>query len=135
MDRQKVFNIGVMGIISQGGPSMDVLGCCRYRGDNGCKCIIGHLIDDSAYRSAIECKLIADSCVKNALTDSGLKFGLGDIRFLERMQMIHDNAAHMARDVGTEFFYNFAENIQSFTKNKIWLTPEVERALNARLGI
>lgn len=31
-------------------------GHCRYRGDGGCKCAIGHFIPDEAYSEDMECK-------------------------------------------------------------------------------
>ncbi|TDI82528.1 MAG: hypothetical protein E2O80_01970 [Betaproteobacteria bacterium] len=112
---------------------MTKTGSCRYRGDSGCKCIIGQLIDDSAYSTKLENEEVSSINVKEALVKSGIKFNKGDTDFLVLMQYLHDRAAHMASLKRVSFFHIFARNIKTFKNIKLF--PEVQAALNSRLGL
>lgn len=47
MTPQEMFNKAYIGVVTQGGPSIDKdENKCMYRGKGGAKCGIGHLIDD-----------------------------------------------------------------------------------------
>ena len=52
MTKQETFDIAVRGVILQGGPSVRNTESgrrCVYRGPNGRKCGVGHLISDEYY--------------------------------------------------------------------------------------
>ena len=63
---------------------------CMYRGDNGCKCAIGHLIPDENYKPSLENKPYNDSRVLEA---AGLPASLTNAqrRLYSSMQDIHDS--------------------------------------------
>ena len=48
MDIKEIVQEAYGAVIKQGGPSMDVEGCC-YRSPTGRKCTIGHMIPDKHY--------------------------------------------------------------------------------------
>lgn len=50
---QEHFDKGVAGVLAQGGPARGVLGC-RYRMDDGRKCLVGHLIPENLYADELE---------------------------------------------------------------------------------
>lgn len=59
MTKQETFNLVVSALLAQGRPSVGVepiggFNRCRYRGDDGCKCAVGHLIPDDKYDPAME---------------------------------------------------------------------------------
>ena len=62
---------------------------CAYRGANGNKCAIGHLIPDELYDSCYD-EMLVEEDVIIALAKKGL-FIRSD--FFARMQRIHDNCA------------------------------------------
>ena len=53
--RQDVFDYIVFALIQQGKPSLRP-GGCAYRGKDGCRCAVGHLIADADYRPRFEGK-------------------------------------------------------------------------------
>lgn len=53
MNAQEIFDIAAQGVIKQGTPSFKN-GRCRYRGDDGCKCGVGHLLPDDVAAAADE---------------------------------------------------------------------------------
>lgn len=69
---------------------MDGGGCC-YRGDEGCRCAIGALIDDEYYFDYLEGRTADDDTVLLALTRSGWPTQ-GKIHkdFYLRLQTAHD---------------------------------------------
>ena len=99
LNRQKVFDTAFIGAKEQGfghslGPAND--GTCAYRGKNGRKCLIGHLIPDDRYTMNLESDGPIDLAVKGI-------FGTGygevsaepkekeeDAGFLRALQMVHD---------------------------------------------
>lgn len=102
-------------VFAQGGPSIGVLvsmgrspygdyEVCAYRGRDGRKCAIGHLITDEAYNDA--CAALKGGIeghhlryeghkpgVHNALRNSGLALNMVRVEFLKKLQRAHDNAA------------------------------------------
>lgn len=54
MNRQDIFNTSVGELLKQGKKSVDGEGVCAYRGADGSKCAIGHLIPDSMYHPSYE---------------------------------------------------------------------------------
>jgi hypothetical protein len=88
MTRQEMFNKAWHGVIAQGGPSM-VDGHCLYRGWNGRKCGVGHLIGDEV---AHRWDMLKKSGVAFMSADMISKAGLApsDQQFLVDLQNAHD---------------------------------------------
>jgi hypothetical protein len=98
---QSAFDTAYNGVIAQGGPSMDEAGTCLYRGPNGRKCSLGHLILDEEYDPNWD--------KKGGAAASGLPLtgGVTLYRLVEKMQEAHDYAAK------AEDFMGLFENLMS----------------------
>ena len=57
-DTQKTFDTMVDHLYKQGGPAINDIGGCLYRGPNGSKCAIGCLIPDEEYKDSMEGKSV-----------------------------------------------------------------------------
>ena len=67
-------------------------GCCVYRGDNGCKCAIGQLIDDAHYNRPLEGRICVFPTVVSALTLSGVNIADNGVSLmLFKAQDAHDS--------------------------------------------
>ena len=82
----------IMGVISQGKPSYDGT-TCRYRGPDGTKCAIGHLIADEHYGPHLEMLPADRTAVTTALLKSGIDASDTEFAYLVRLQLAHDLAA------------------------------------------
>lgn len=100
--RQEIFDASVKGLASQGfersmSKTIDSLTkVCAYRGSDGRKCSIGHLIPDEFYAPEIEgfgISLLTEksSGVFNRGVDYMFDFGEFDVDFLARLQNAHDS--------------------------------------------
>lgn len=66
-------------------------GICAYRGDNGLKCAIGHLIKDENYNPELEGKGVSNIDVQKALFKNGINIYNLDVEtLLFGLQNIHD---------------------------------------------
>lgn len=85
---QETFDTVARALAAQGRPSVSAETClCRYRGDNGTKCAVGHLIPDELYRPELEGNVASTLCIRE-ITEA-----LGHNRVLVReLQHAHDNA-------------------------------------------
>lgn len=108
---QDLFDRVVTAVIEQGRPSMED-GACAYRGDDGAKCAVGHLITDEVYRShtwkdqedvyftlgdlnRLEEKTAGDETVRAALAASlGAELDPRAIDMLGWLQVAHDGTMH-----------------------------------------
>lgn len=88
---QKLFDRAVGGVLKQGTSSLKINqyggSICMYRGDNGTKCAIGHLIPDSKYDEKMENNGI------ERLLDHNLfpyKYGAKYLNQLAELQQLHD---------------------------------------------
>lgn len=97
MNMQEIFDKAVGGVVAQGGPSSGVteeltaVCLCLYRGDNGRKCAVGHLIDDSAYSSELEGQNVSDEKVRWAVENSvGRELSRREVEMLVDLQAAHD---------------------------------------------
>jgi len=101
-----LFHRGVQAIHNQKVAShQDLLGC-RYRGPNGTKCAVGHLIADEHYNSSFEGKIVVSSreIIKAIEKSIGAKLNSHHIKVLKFLQKAHDNAALKEPKY---FLYNF----------------------------
>ena len=85
--RQEILSIGYIGVMKQGGPSVNARGFCAYRGDEGRRCHIGHLIDDDSYSKRLEGRDAGKPSVRKAANISP-----DDRKFVIRLQNAHDMA-------------------------------------------
>lgn len=85
MTPQEIFNTAYTGIIAQGRQSLNKKGDCRYRGPDGLKCAIGHLIDDA---TAEKWEGIAISYINKFGTPPG--WIAENIQLLRMIQDAHD---------------------------------------------
>lgn len=91
LQRQIVFDIAAEALLKQGKKSCDVDGdLCLYRGPNGVRCAIGHLIPDAQYSPMMEGEPVRSLPVIE-ITNKGSVIKLDDLDFLARLQNdIHD---------------------------------------------
>ena len=89
LTQQEIFNKAYAGLKAQGfnravrdtGP----LAICQYRGEDGLKCAIGHLIPDEKYEEGLEGLCASVPEVRDASGTSGV-----DWNFLDDLQVCHD---------------------------------------------
>jgi hypothetical protein len=86
-----MFSKAVSGVIDQGGPSR-FEESCLYRGPNGRKCGIGHLIEDKDYLKEMDDHTVNGGCdVSNLYEREVLPSYLGsNLEFLVSLQCLHD---------------------------------------------
>lgn len=63
---------------------------CMYRGAEGARCAVGHLIDDKQYNPGFENQTVGDDGVCLALHRSGVCLDGDMVSFLNQMQKFHD---------------------------------------------
>ena len=113
MDTQQILNFCVKKIVEQGGPSMDQSDSCRYRGPNGAKCAIGHLIGDDEYLPAFE----GNTVLALSRNYSDIKFKNFDLTdcevriLLVQLQEAHDRAAYETAYDSSTFLAEFEKRI------------------------
>lgn len=89
-NKQELFNQSVLGVYSQGKPSRDPVTLdCQYRGPDGLKCAVGHILPDEAYNSRLEGNTVWNDTVIGAL---GLKMSedKDTLFMLQELQRLHD---------------------------------------------
>ena len=99
MTMQEAFNKSVLGVVAQGHPSIEN-GFCLYRGPNGCKCALGHLIADEHYHPGLVSTPEITPTLRQALEASGMDVGgidaeadmLNQVNLLTSLQIAHDCA-------------------------------------------
>lgn len=93
MTEQELFTTAVTGLLAQQAYSFDPdardgQGSCLYRGPNGTKCAIGHLIPDHLYDESFEDRMAYSLSVALA---AGIPYELTN--FAGELQALHDDAA------------------------------------------
>ena len=111
-ERQGMVDFVVMGIVSQGGPSMGEGVDCAYRGADGRKCAAGLFIADEFYSSGLEGCGTNDPRVEKVLLQSGVPKIAMD--FLSELQNAHDSSANHAenRESDDAFWEEFSAQIE-----------------------
>lgn len=99
MTRQEIFDKVISGLAAQGWKQstyknpLTGVPSCRYRGDGGTKCAIGHLIPDDLYRPDLENMVVYSKDVKEVLEKANI-FPDNDgyfWAFLADLQDAHDS--------------------------------------------
>lgn len=99
MDKQEIFDFVISKLHEQGKQCVDELGNCRYRGPNGMKCAIGHLIPDDSYREYFESQSVTYLPIQKALSKNAshpvycldISDNDDNLGFLIDLQDFHDN--------------------------------------------
>lgn len=86
MTNQEAFDKAVAGLAAQGFTRSVHLGGCQYRGPNGKKCALGHLIPDELYDPDMEGKLADHDRMRASLQIIGI-----DDTLACSLQDAHDN--------------------------------------------
>lgn len=91
---QQLFDTAVGALLAQGVRSFDD-GMCRYRGPDGTKCAVGHLIPDEVYDEAMESKHVLAVLNRNPQMAEHLHASDRPETFtrpmLRDMQKVHDD--------------------------------------------
>jgi hypothetical protein len=114
---QQIFDIVIVALRAQGCPSYRLpisvspqkpIAGCLYRGPNGAKCAIGHLIRDEDYKPEFEMKGI-NADIRTALRKNGVNVfqnfelataeELRTFEFLKKLQVAHDIFAGMSNEI------------------------------------
>ena len=86
MNNQEVYDKVKEHLLSQNLRSINPIGECLYRGENGAMCAVGVLIPDDMYYSSFE----SQSCDSEAIRYVLNKFKI-DVKFVCKLQIIHDS--------------------------------------------
>ncbi len=102
MTLQEIFDKAYLGLASQNFkrsridssevfPGDTVFAGCRYRGPDGLKCAVGHLISDECYLASFEGRNADDLAIVQALRGSGaFSDAMFESGFLTELQSAHD---------------------------------------------
>lgn len=97
LNNQEIFNLVIEGIFKQGGPSYTICGNgyrkCKYRGEDGRKCVVGIILPDEIYEPSMEGRYI--------LHHEWFSKNLETIHFLLELQKLHD---HVVDDINDRAF-------------------------------
>ncbi len=140
MNRQEIFNQAYLGLKSQGfqksmNTGVDGIGIsCAYRGENGLKCAVGHLLQDEEYDSLYEGTSVDGLCrgtfvneefseelnnkrkaFINRINLSDDESADGDAAFLDFLQSAHDNSVDSV---------DMQERLWSFARRHKLTVPE-----------
>lgn len=97
----------IRAVINQGEPSY--IGVfCVYRCENGAKCVIGHMIDDSFYNTNIEGEGVDSNFVVDIIKSQYPDFTYDESRILIELQRCHDNYRTLK---GNKFVSSFTNEI------------------------
>ena len=91
MTAQEIYDTVARALLAQGRPSICKYGRCLYRGPDGLKCAIGHLIPDENYDPKFE-----GLGIDNFFYDDvhGFGFNKKDKNLLVDLQLAHDDTNH-----------------------------------------
>lgn len=115
MNKQEMFNKVWLGLQAQGWKQSIIGTTCRYRGPEGLKCAVGHLIPDDKYQSYWESSSIAYLIGRFPLL-LGMQLTEEDMEFLEHLQRAHDQNAirHQFDENGKAELKRFADMRSTF---------------------
>lgn len=115
MNAQEIFGRVYIGIIKQGGPSINPASSeCLYRSPQGRKCAVGQLLLDEFYNKEMEGKTVGSPLIDNGLFSSGVTNS--NLQFVKILQNIHDVAAFEADNEDKLFVEIFKKEMQAVIK-------------------
>lgn len=85
MTLQETFDTVARALVKQGGPSLNEVNRCAYRGENGARCAVGHLIPDDRYDPSMENESAGHRRVAPVLRGLGV-----DVYLAGALQRTHD---------------------------------------------
>lgn len=122
---QKLFDKAVQGILAQGCPSLGYVedsygkpgGGCAYRGVNGSKCAIGHLLTDEQMKEydikeGTSPEMFPGKLLRELLPNMSY---CSNLEFLMDLQDVHDKSSHSDVDAN-EFLKNFRMRAGKFAE-------------------
>jgi len=137
MSLQKIFDTAGVGMLRQGKQSI-ILGSCRYRGYDGCKCAVGFLIPDDLYDPEIEgaavARIMVDCSGKN---QSALRSTLRNINMLTpdrvallaSLQRAHDDV-HITGYAGHRNREDWHESLTEVAKDFGLSTKSIDKVMD-----
>lgn len=93
MNNQEAFDKAVSGVLKQASKSFDFDHGCRYRGPNGLKCAVGHLIPDEIYKPEME---IGIASLYQENLEITMLFKDVSLPMLRALQRAHDNSSEIS---------------------------------------
>lgn len=108
----KTIKEAILAVIAQGKRSVDVNGACMYRGPDGLKCIVGHMISDEDYSPKLENRSACSVDISNLVQ------GHEGYDLLE-LQHCHDGA------LDNDFVNSFRANLRN--SEYAHILEEIER--------
>lgn len=123
-DQQKIFDRVATHLLTQNQKSTRAFGeslRCVYRGDYGCKCAVGCLIDDEHYDPSLEGESITSPRVSRAVELSLgilINYKNKNLNLLRALQTIHDldepsNWAQQLAQLAKNYGLTFTQNVDS----------------------
>lgn len=131
---QEIINVGYLGVIKQGGKSMDPyvgIGACRYRGLAGFKCFIGHSIPNEKYEKRMEGMLASllytwPELLGIPMRDTDPDAFAEALNILFACQQCHDQDTR--KDEQGDFLTVFKKRMKDVTKKFGFTLPEIPNA-------
>ena len=99
--------------LAQGGPSVNDEGQCRYRSEDGKRCVLGWMIPDTMYHSRVEGSQICFNDKLEMILADVFQGRLShtEMEFLRKFQLVHDDASanNAWEGVYSEFLKTFEQ--------------------------
>lgn len=123
MTPQEIFDKAYIGVVTQGQPSVKVGKGCVYRGENGNKCAIGHLIDDATAKrwDKYEMSGIGSVSIRAKIKPDWLD---ANIKLLENIQAAHDNT-YLQEWQETDFVEDYKKQMGYIARENNLTIPEM----------
>lgn len=132
---QQIFDKALFGVRAQGRPSA-VDGVCKYRGPDGTKCGVGHLIPDNVYDErfdsgyySVNSLIVRSAEFRDALEAGGVNWRDHKVEvLLTGLQRAHDNAERRYYAFGEPFLeaYNFRMRELAEIRGLVYTEPGVQ---------
>jgi len=115
VEAQEIFDYSVSKVIEQGEQALGMESRCLYRGENGTKCAVGHLIPDALYNKKMEGygpdEVLGCLLGEDFRCDLNLRASLRQhTHLLDALQDAHDNACP------DDFVPNFRRRAEAVAK-------------------
>lgn len=111
-NNQDAFDIALNGIRKQNYKiSTTKEGSCAYRGENGLRCALGHMIPNKLYKSGME-GLVPDHSLLRDFPELGVYLENVDVELLTDLQCAHDSYLGY-----NKFDYDYENKMKQIAKN------------------